>query len=273
MKISIVTINYNNANGLAKTLESVACQTYADIQHVVVDGNSSDGSKEILETYTFANAVKISEPDSGIYNAMNKGVRNASGDYLLFLNSGDSLRSKDVIQSMIPVLKGGKDLYYGDLAMQSEKSEQIRKYPDTLSFYYFFHAGSLPHPSLFFKKVLFETVGLYREKFKIVADWDYYVNAIFKYQASYEHTDIIVSNFDTYGISSNPEHRKLVLKEKEMSLQDHFSGFYADYESLQILRKDKHSSLTEGLITISKNKYAFKIFTIFTKAFSRILKS
>ncbi|WP_299684318.1 glycosyltransferase family 2 protein [uncultured Dokdonia sp.] len=272
MKISIITINYNNANGLKKTLESVACQTYTDIQHVIVDGNSTDGSKDVLQDYGFASTIKISEPDTGIYNAMNKGIRNASGDYLLFLNSGDSLRSESSITSMVPVLKGGKDMYYGDLAMQSETSEKIRKYPDTLSFYYFFHAGSLPHPSLFFKNTLFKTVGLYKEKFKIVADWDYYVNALFNHNATYEHVAIIVSNFDTYGISSTSEHQKVVAEEREMSLRDNFTRFYSDYEELQVLKKEKHSRLIKAMLRISKNKYAFKIFTIFTKMLSRILK-
>jgi len=144
--------SYNNAQGILKTLDSIASQTYPNIQHVIVDGASIDGSKEILQDYNFVNVIKISEPDSGIYNAMNKGIKKASGDYLLFLNSGDTLRSNDVIETVVPTLTGGKDLYYGDLMMQFEEGDRIRKYPDILSFYYFFHKGSLPHPSLFFKK-------------------------------------------------------------------------------------------------------------------------
>ncbi|MEP0263905.1 glycosyltransferase family 2 protein [Dokdonia sp.] len=272
MKISIITINYNNASGLTKTLESVAGQTYTNIQHIIVDGNSTDGSKAVLDTHNFHDAIKISEPDSGIYNAMNKGVKNASGDYLLFINSGDSLRSNDVIESIIPILKGDKDLYYGNLAMQHENSDQIRTYPEALNFYYFFHNGSLPHPSLFFKKSLFTEIGLYREKFKIVADWDYYVHAIFKHDATYEHMNIVVSNFDMFGISSDPKHRTLLLEEKEMSLRDNFPGFYDDYALLQTLKSDKNKSLVNSLEVIHNNKYALRIFTIFTKIISRVFK-
>ncbi len=272
MQISIITINYNNASGLATTLESVAKQTYTHIEHIIIDGDSTDGSKEVLEKYTLYNAIKISEPDSGIYNAMNKGVKKATGDYLLFINSGDSLRSDDVIETVVPTLAGGKDFYYGDLMMQFTEGDRIRKYPEVLSFYYFFHKGSLPHPSLFFKKDLFTRIGLYNEKFKIVADWDYYVCAIFKHDATYERMDLVISNFDAYGISSDPKHRALLLQEKEESIIDHFQGFKSDYETLQVLNKDKNATLVASIHKISHNKYALKLFTTFTKVLSIIFK-
>lgn len=272
MTLSIITINYNNAQGLLKTLDSVACQTFPNIQHIIVDGNSSDGSKEIVQDYNFVDVIKISEPDSGIYNAMNKGVKKASGDYLLFLNSGDTLRANTIIETTIPHLLRGKDLYYGDLMMKFEDREHIKKYPETLSFYYFFHKGSLPHPSLFFKRSLFTNIGLYKEKFKIVADWDYYVSAIFKHDATYERMDIVISNFDGYGISSDPKYRALLLQEKEESLRDHFSGFYDDYELLQTYKSAENTPMMESLNTIRRNKYALKFFTIFTKVVSMIFK-
>jgi len=119
---------------------------------------------------------------------------------------------------------------------------------------------------------LFTSIGLYREKFKIVADWDYYVNAIFKHNATYEHMDVIVSNFDTYGISSNAKHRALLLEEKEQSLRDHFPGFYNDYELLQTFKSGENTAMIESLNSIRRNKYAFKFFTIFTKVLSMIVK-
>ncbi len=272
MKISIITINYNNADGFTKTLESVYSQNYDSIEHIIVDGDSSDGSKEILEAYEFDDVIKISEPDSGIYNAMNKGVNKSSGDYLLFLNSGDSLRTSDSIENVVSMLIGNKDFYYGDLMMQFENEDRIRKYPETLSFYYFFHKGSLPHPSMFFKKSLFTQIGLYNENFKIVADWDYYVKAIFKHDATYKHIAIVVSNFDAYGISSDPKHRALLLKEKEESITNNFSGFKEDYEMLQMLNQDKNASLIRSIHKISHNRYAIKFFTIFTKILSIVFK-
>ena len=92
--ISIITINYNNKSGLSRTIESVINQTYSNIQYIIIDGASTDGSKKIIKKYEHHISYWISEPDSGIYNAMNKGVDKAVGDYLLFLNSGDYLHGK-----------------------------------------------------------------------------------------------------------------------------------------------------------------------------------
>ena len=272
MQISIVTINYNNANGLKKTLDSVACQAYTHIQHIIVDGDSSDGSKKVLEKYIFTNSVKISEPDSGIYNAMNKGIRACTGDYILFLNSGDTLRGSQIIEQLVPKLRGQIDLYYGDLAMQFEFEDKIRRYPEHLDFYYFFSTGSLPHPAMLFKKSLFYDLGFYREKFKIVADWDFYVNAIFKHASTYEKLDLVISNFDTEGISSDPKHRQLLLAEKDESLKDNFPGFYDDYKLLHTLRSEENQTMIQILREFSDSKYAMKAFVLFAKIWSKIFK-
>lgn len=272
MQISIVTINYNNANGLKKTLDSVTCQTFTDIQHVIVDGDSSDGSKKVLEKYIFTNAVKISEPDSGIYNAMNKGIRACNGDYILFLNSGDTLRDANVIEQVKPKLSGKVDLYYGELAMQFESEDRIKRYPEHLDFYYFFSTGSLPHPAMFIKKSLFYDLGFYREKFKIVADWDFYVNAIFNHASTYEKMELLISNFDTEGISSDPKHRQLLLAEKDESLKDNFPGFYEDYKLLHTLRSEENQTMIQILKEFSDSKYAMKAFVLFAKVWAKIFK-
>ena len=110
-KLSIITINRNNAAGLRKTIESVVSQTYTDFEYIIIDGASTDGSVEVIKEYAEATLpcgeglgerlYWVSEPDKGIYNAMNKGILKAQGEYLLFLNSGDWLVDKDVIKSFI----------------------------------------------------------------------------------------------------------------------------------------------------------------------------
>ena len=114
-KLSIVTINYNNAEGLRKTLESVASQTYRDIEHIIVDGGSTDGSVEVIQNYVRDvsgmkyDVLWVSEKDKGIYNAMNKGIRKATGEYCQFLNSGDYLAAPDVTERMIKALNALND--------------------------------------------------------------------------------------------------------------------------------------------------------------------
>lgn len=120
-KLSIITINYNNAVGLQRTIDSVLSQTYTDFEYIVVDGASTDGSKEILEQLQHSKDVGdiafplaiISEPDSGVYNAMNKGIRLAHGDYCLFLNSGDYLATPDTLQQVFTDFPHGMDIVYG----------------------------------------------------------------------------------------------------------------------------------------------------------------
>jgi glycosyltransferase involved in cell wall biosynthesis len=258
--------------GLEKTLTSVAQQTHKDIQYVIIDGASTDGSEKLLETFEYSNAVKISEPDSGIYNAMNKGIRQCTGDYLLFLNSGDTLRDPQAIEDIIPNLKGNKDLYYGELAMQGGLEDRIKTYPEQLDFYYFFSTGSLPHPALFFKKSLFDDIGFYREKFKIVGDWDFYVNALFKHQATYQRIDRVISNFDTDGISSNPKQRDVLLAEKDESLRDNFPRFYDDYKLLHTLRSQEKQRVLRILREFDDSKYGMRIFLFFVKIWKKIFK-
>ena len=114
MKISIITVNYNDKLGLEKTIKSVLDQENVVFEYLVIDGNSNDGSKDIIEKYKDKINYWVSEPDSGIYNAMNKGIRAATGDYLLFLNSGDWLFENNSIANVDKLITGSKDIYYGN---------------------------------------------------------------------------------------------------------------------------------------------------------------
>ena len=112
MKLSIITINYNHKEGLLKTIKSVVNQTYHDIEYIVIDGGSTDGSVDVVKQYEDSISYWVSEPDCGIYNAMNKGVAKATGEYCLFLNSGDSLHGTDSILEFVSKLSG-EDLLMG----------------------------------------------------------------------------------------------------------------------------------------------------------------
>ena len=128
MKLSIITVNLNNRDGLQKTIDSVICQTFRDFEWIVIDGGSTDGSKELIEQYADHFAYWVSEPDKGIYNAMNKGIKVAKGEYLQFLNSGDSLWNETTLQGVVPFFSGTTDIFYGDVAiMKEDKCIGIKK--------------------------------------------------------------------------------------------------------------------------------------------------
>ena len=236
-KLSIITINYNNLAGLKKTVESVVNQTYQEFEYIVIDGGSTDGSKEFIESQRNKIDYWVSEPDNGIYNAMNKGILNASGEYLLFLNSGDHLFDNKVINANIQyILK--YDLIYFDLQMISAASTKIASYPERLRFsdLYF---GSLPHPATFIKKTLFEKVGFYDENLNIVSDWKFFILALFKYDSTYVKINATLATFYADGISSNNDN----LLERNQVLNDCFQEYVLDYEVFSTA--EKHQKILE----------------------------
>lgn len=228
--ISIVTINFNNEIGLKETLESVHSQSYTSIHHIVIDGASTDGSVKVIEKYAANLHYWVSEQDTGIYNAMNKGIRTAMGDYILFLNSGDKLINNTIIEDIVK--KGlAHDLIYGDLLFFDGKKEWTWNLPSTLTFQSFYKS-TIPHPSTFIKRTLFERIGLYDEGLKIVSDWKFFILAIAKYNCSYKHIDQIISIYDFNGISSKQENFDLIEAERKLVLEENFQLFIADYEKL-----------------------------------------
>ena len=200
-KLSVITINYNNRAGLERTFESVMPQLCEDIEYIVIDGASDDGSRELIEKNADALAYWCSEPDGGIYNAMNKGVRHAEGEYLLFLNSGDFLCESDVLARSLPQLRDA-DIIYGDLIYQDPvggvRREEI--YPDTINADKLL-TGSLPHPSSFIRRQLLVDTP-YNEELKIVSDWEFFVKKIMWEGCSTRHLPFSISVFMEDGISS-----------------------------------------------------------------------
>ena len=230
--ISIITINYNNKEGLQKTIQSVVAQTATDFEYIVIDGGSTDGSKEVLENYTQGINYWVSEPDKGIYNAMNKGILKARGEYLLFLNSGDILYNPDILIKIQPILSTDLDIYYGDLLYILNGVEHITKFPKELHFGYFYEQ-SLPHPATFIKKDLFNRVFYYNENLKIVSDWEFFICAICKFNATYLYVDRVVSKFEVDGISCDPKNKSILIEERTQCLECHFPLFLKDIKELQ----------------------------------------
>lgn len=202
MKVSIITINYNNRAGLERTMQSVLSQTvYDDIEYIVVDGASTDGSVEVLKQYESLLSFAISEPDSGIYNAMNKGVKRAAGDYCLFLNSGDVLHDDKVIEDCIPYL-GGEDFVMGKIMFFPSKRLGWFDITAPITMMDFYKGGPVPHQATFIRRSLFQEC-LYDESLKIVSDWKFFLWMIVFQKKTYVIVDNIVADFEEFGISSN----------------------------------------------------------------------
>lgn len=206
MKLTIVTINYNNREGLEKTLRSVTAQLTADTEYVVIDGGSTDGSVELIQQYAKHIAYWVSEPDKGIYNAMNKAIKVAKGEYINFMNSGDTFYSAEVLPRVVPLLNG-KDFYIGDEKKEVNGKVKIFKSPDHIKFASIARRA-MRHQATFIRTQLLKDRP-YNEEYKIASDWEQMFYELIFNNATYEHLPFIVSLFDANGVSSQEENYNL----------------------------------------------------------------
>ncbi len=230
-KLSIITINYNKLAGLRKTVESVFAQTYRDFEYIIIDGASTDGSREYLNTVQtdnlhaanqLANLHIVSEPDTGIYNAMNKGIRIATGEYLLMLNSGDFLLDKQVVAQVLSELDG-TDIIQGNI---------ICEYPNGLyrnrgygkSDIDFIDAmdGKFLHQASFIRRELHQQYGLYDDTYKKNADTYFYRTVLGFGNASFRYIDVDIANFDIHGVTTNPSWQQIDWEEEKRWRKEHF---------------------------------------------------
>ena len=255
-RLSIITINYNNRDGLKKTIESVINQTFQDYEYIIIDGGSTDGSIDVIKEFLDRITYWISEKDSGIYNAMNKGVLVAHGEYVQFLNSGDVLYDKDVL---VHVFENQieEDIVCGNLISDNGRVWIV---PEDVTMEYFFN-GTLPHPSSFIRRTLFEK-HKYDERFKIAGDWEFFVYHLIVGNVKYKKININVAIFDTTGISSitqreehDPELRNIVLSTflypRVRCDYRLFMGELDSYHRLfYIISRSKHRRLVYSLVVL-----------------------
>jgi glycosyltransferase involved in cell wall biosynthesis len=215
-KLSVITINLNNLNGLQRTINSVINQSLSDFEYIIIDGGSTDGSVDLIKSRNKYVTSWVSEKDKGIYSAMNKGINLAKGEYILFLNSGDFFAKSDVLFNAFKYLTG-EDIVYFDLLIQEENNIWVKTYPEKLSFEYFMN-DTLPHPASFIRKEMVLRNNKFREDLKIVSDWALFLNAIFLFDATYKYIPTVLSNFNLNGISSLISNQDLIKKEKNRHL-------------------------------------------------------
>ena len=253
MKLSIITINYNNAAGLKKTLDSVAMQTCTDFEHIIVDGASSDGSVDIIREYEqslasnlsplASNLKWLSEPDTGVYNAMNKGIKMAQGEYLLFLNSGDYLINSSVISSVLD-----NDYTADILCARCNVSDNgnvvwTSNPPEKITFGTLYTVG-LAHQSTFIRKSLFEKIGCYDESFRYNADIAFWYQAIVENQATTQRVNVITTDYNLDGISSTENRSAKYIAEMDKILAP-YCLFTRDYDFF--IQREKNRYLYDWL--------------------------
>jgi glycosyltransferase involved in cell wall biosynthesis len=234
-KLSIITINYNNLEGLKRTVESVVNQTWQEFEYIIIDGGSTDGSAAYIESQSAHFDYWVSEPDKGIYNAMNKGIAKATGEYLLFLNSGDHLYDLKVLEQNHNKINE-QDIIYFNVVLIGENDSTTLKYPEKINFSFFFE-GTICHQVVMINKKLFNEVGMYDESLKIASDWKFFIIAFLKFNCTSKRVDKVLTNYTLDGFSSNRENNKLLQFERQKVLNEEFEVFVKDYEQMRELRQ------------------------------------
>ena len=221
-KLSIITVNFNNKDGLIRTAESVVAQTWGDYEWIIIDGGSTDGSVGVIREYIDKStklAYWCSEKDGGVYSGMNKGIAKASGEYCYFLNSGDYLREPASLERVFAV-DFDEDIVYGDMMLEREGGRCVaRKFKDNIRPSGLLY-GILPHQNMLIKTKILTATNGYRTDLKIVSDWAHYTAAICRDHVSYRHVPLVLAINQGGGMSNDAKcwhiqkaERKAVIKE------------------------------------------------------------
>lgn len=215
---SIITVSYNEVASIRQTLDSIVNQTFKDFELIVVDGGSTDGTKEIIAQYNGLISWWCSEPDKGIYNAMNKGIAHATGKYVNFMNAGDSFFNNDVLQHVYDS-RLCPDVIEGHVVRTDSKTRHKDVYEDL---YVHLFSDTLSHQGTFIRRELLVSHP-YDEKYKIVSDWKFWIETLILEERSYAFLDLDIAYYDISGISSTYPHK--IAKEREEVIQELFTPY------------------------------------------------
>ena len=259
MKLSIITVNFNDAEGLERTIKSVISQTFYDYEFIVIDGGSTDKSVDVIKKYESHIDYWVSEPDGGIYPGMNKGLRQAQGEYVNFMNGGDCYHSSNVLEQIFS-LNTDADIITGAHAENGLRN--VGKGGVTMLDLY---KWAIDHQASFIRRDL-ALRHPYDEKYRIVSDWKFFIEALVYENSSFYYTDIIVVDVDMTGISNtnselDAEERRKVLKEllPERVLLDYqlMSSIHPDLLTLAP-RICKSQSILKTILKLTKKLLKLK---------------
>jgi glycosyltransferase involved in cell wall biosynthesis len=264
-RLSIITVNLNESKHLRDTIISVINQEFTDYEFIIIDGGSEDESVEIIKEHSDKIHHWTSEPDNGIYHAMNKGIIKSSGEYCYFLNSGDVLNSEKVLKKIMENDLMGDIIAFQVKVDTGSKGIELVIPPKEVSFYHFY-IHTIIHQAIFIRRSLFQKCGLYNEEKKITADWEFFVKVLFLSNCSYQMIPLVIAIFKSEGISSLQENHSISLKEREDLLLKDFSKFIPDYKLIQ------KRSTYEFLKNVQKYSQLRIIFYFVSKIINKILK-
>ncbi len=280
MKLSIITINYNNLSGLRKTVESVFAQTCRDFEYIIIDGASTDGSKEYLDTIKEDEANTagklqitnyklqiVSEPDTGIYNAMNKGIRASHGDYLLMLNSGDYLVDSNVITHILPELDGTDIIQGNTICTRNGKTFVNRGYGKSDINYIDVQKGYFLHQASFCRRTLFEQYGYFDESYKIDGDTVFYIRCLGKGNATFRYVNQTIAYFEGGGMSDRQNLQWQ--QQRALEFQRWSTEEFSTRQWNTCIEYDKKGQLYDKL---SRHKWAWNIAMLMSKIIDRMEK-
>lgn len=264
MQLSIITINLNDSEGLKKTIESVINQTFKNFEFIIIDGGSEDNSINVIQAFRQNVNYWISEIDNGIFHAMNKGILKATGEFLLFLNSGDILVDNKILEKVIPNIETDNDIVYCNCYINMGNKLSNHILPEEISIP-FLITSSLAHQATFINKKVFYEIGLYSENNQFCSDWEFFLKAYLAKKYKFKHVLLFTTIFNTYGKTWNAENDKMLCEERNRINKNYFNPELIDLTYNYLDLKKKYD-----LIVNSKFYKFFKL--IYNNKFYRFIK-
>ena len=264
--VSVITVNLNNLEGLKRTMNSVLLQTFRDYEYIIVDGGSKDGSREYIEQYKEGLAYWCSEADTGIYNAMNKAVSKASGEYVCFMNSGDCFYSNKVLEDVFSSEQTA-DILYGDV-LRTKNGEKVsqRIFPKQITAMQMF-LGGITHQAIFSRRIL-HLQHPYDEKYKMIADWNFLIRRLMD-GCEFKHVGEFICCYDITGYSCTTRTENDIHEQQFQNVLDELfpKSVQSDIKELISLKNADFSGVVRQTAQMGLKG---KIISVFVKFISKL---
>jgi glycosyltransferase involved in cell wall biosynthesis len=235
--ISIITVCFNSERTIKKTIESVLYQEYNFFEYIIVDGNSSDSTLQIINEFNLDKRISIiSEPDKGIYDAINKGINKANGEIIAILNSDDFYYDQSILSKIVAGFSEETDLVYSDICFINKKQKISRYFSSKYFNKYFFYFGMMPpHPSIFVRRKLYENFGLYKTTYRIAADFEFFLRVFLNSDNYAKYLPMLSVIMNEGGASNGTLYRRITLNNeilksfKENGIKSNYAFVYLKY--------------------------------------------